>query len=205
MTIIEITPPGGNTDTIRKFISCSATLSSTGRTGNFAILLPSWDNDIFDKYPVGSDVRINQDGNIFRGWILNPSKQIDGQLKAVSITGMCYTGRTQKIMVTEVYINQKISDIVKDLFTKYAPEFNLDSIAKCDKIISLKINDIFLFDVIEELAALAGYEWFIDEPVPEEIDTLSHPAGWQELIETKIHKVFYPSETLYPSEHLYPC
>ena len=64
---------------------------------------------------------------------------------------------------------------------------------------------MFLFDAMEQLSTLAGYEWYIDEPVPEEIDALSQPSGWQELVEMMIHKVFYPSDDLYPSDGLFPC
>lgn len=203
MTTLEITPPGGLTDNIIAFKNCSVTLSATSRTGSFSVSLIN--GDIYDKYPIGSDVKITMDGSVFRGWILNPTKQLNGSIKTVLLRGLCYTGRTQKTMVTESYTDQKISDIVEDLFAKYAPQFNIDSVVNCDKVISIKFNDEFLFDAMEELATLAGYEWFIDEPVPELLDTSSQPAGWSELVNTFIHQVFYPSETLYPSESLYPC
>ena len=203
MVTLEITPPGKTMDTITQFKNCSVTLSGTGKTGSFSVNLVSIDEDIYEKYPIGSDVRITMDGNVFRGWVLNPTKQLNGSVMTLSLKGLCYTGRTQKILVTETYTNEKISDIVKDLFTKYAPEYNIDSVVKCDKVLpSIKFNDEFLFDVMNELAELAGYEWFIDEPVPELVDTLSSGL---ELIETRIHQVFYPSETLYPSNGLFPC
>lgn len=205
MVTLQITPPGGSPETITAFKNCSVTLSATSRTGNFSVNLIAADEDIYDKYPIGSDVRITMDGNVFRGWILNPMKQLDGLIKIVSLQGLCYTGRTQKIMVTENYTNQKISDIVEDLFTKYAPEYNQDSIVNCNKVISLKINDKFLFDVMEQLANLAGYEWFIDEPAPEEINAAAQSTGWFETVEARIHQVIYPGEDLYPSEGLFPC
>ncbi len=204
MTEIEITPPLGVTESVN-YASCSVNHVGTGKAGDFSISISTFDATLIDRYPMGSDVRINQDGNIFRGWVLNPTSQLDGTFWLIKLDGLCYTGRTQKIMVTEQYINWAISDIVKDLFTKYAPQFNQDSIVSCSKIISIKFQDQFLFDVMEQLATLAGYEFFIDEPVPEQIDTLSLPSGWAELVETFIHLVSYPSETLYPSEYLYPA
>lgn len=204
MTQIEITPPGGATETIKVYENCKTSTSASDKTGSFSLTIPSGDNSIFDKYPVGSDVRIIQDGNVFRGWVLNPPKSLDGALKVLVLEGMSYTGRTQKIIVTETYSNMAISAIVIDLFQKYAPEYNLDSIVPCNKVISIKFRDVYLFDAMEQLVQLAGYEWFIDEPMPEEIN-MSQPAGWSEIVETRIHKVFYPSESLYPSAGLYPC
>lgn len=204
-TQIFITSPGGETEEIKIYDNCSTSTSASDQSGSFSITIPSGDKSIFDKYPVGSDVKIIQDGNVFRGWILNPPKSIDGPLKILQLEGMSYTGRTQKVMVTETYSNWDISDIVVDLFTKYAPEYNFDSIVPCNKVISIKFNDAYLFEAIEKLSMLAGYEWFIDEPMPELIDSASQPSGWSELVDTIIHKVFYPSENLYPSEGLYPC
>lgn len=205
-TTLQITPPGGVTDTIIMFSRCTVTLSTTSKTGSFSVDLEGTDESIYDKYPIGSDVRINMDGNVFRGWVLNPTKQLNGQIKTLNLKGLCYAGKTQKILVTETYVNQTINYIVKDLFTKYASEYNQDSIAACNKIISsIKFNDEFLFDVMEELATLAGYEWFIDEPVPDTVDTETLPSGWAEIVDTFIHEVNYPSVTLYPSEVLYPC
>ncbi|MCT8978311.1 hypothetical protein N4T77_17115 [Clostridium sp. CX1] len=204
MTTIEITPPGKETEQIIFYEKCSVKMSTTDKAGSFSLELPTTDTSIMDRFVVGSDVRIIQDDNIFRGWILNPARAVDGFMKNVSIEGLSYTARPQKILVTENYVNTKVSDIVKDLFNKYAPQYNLDSIVECDKVISYKFNDVFLFDAMETLAKLAGYEWYIDEPMPETIPQLES-NGWIELVEFKVSKVFYPSTELYPSETLYPC
>ena len=204
-TQIFITPPGGATDEIRAYDNCSTRSSTTDRAGSFSLTLPSFDTSILDKYVLGSDVRIIQDSNVFRGWILNSAKRKNGQRNIVEISGMSYAAKTQKIIVSESYTSQAISYIVKDLFLKYAPQYNLDSVVTCNKIISIKFSDVFLFDAIEQLAKLSGYDWFIDEPIPELIDTLTLSAGWQEIVESFIYACPIVSETLYPSEVLYPC
>ncbi|MCG8541247.1 MAG: hypothetical protein MJA82_15125 [Clostridia bacterium] len=207
MTIIEITPPGGEAKRIKAFVKCLAVMSSTDKSGSFSISIPisNQDIDILNKFVIGSDVRIMQGKSVFRGWILNAAKAINGPLKNIEISGMSYTARTQKILVTENYINQEISFIVKDLFSKYAPQYNQDSITECSKIISVKFNDIFLFDAMETLSNLAGYDWYIDEPMPEEINPQIESSGWVERVQTLIHKVNYPLEDLYPLETLYPA
>jgi hypothetical protein len=203
-TQIFITPPGGNEEEIKAYDSCQTTMSITDKAGSFSLTIPSFSTDIFDKYPVGSDVRIIQNDNVFRGWVLNPARKRNGSLSSVEISGLSYTARLQRILVTENYSNQKVSDIVLDLLQKYAPKFNQDSIVTCHKVISIKFNDVFLFDAMEQLASIAGYEWYIDEPVPKQINTQPQGSGWHELIETIIHKISYPSESLYPAIDLYP-
>ena len=125
--------------------------------------------------------------------------------------------------MTENYENWKISDIVIDIFTKYMPSMNQDSIVACDKVITIRFRDEFLFDCMEQLAKLAGYEWVIFEPLPEEISPGPENSGWVELVELippaltadealgweeiTQYRTYYPprpSETLYPAEDLYP-
>ena len=204
-TKIFITPPGGDTAEIKIYDKCTTKQSTTDKAGAFTLTFPTFDKDILEKYPLGSDVRIIQDESVYRGWILNPARSKDGSKKTLQIDGMSYTGRTQKVLVTENYVDQKIGDIVIDLFSKYAPQYNLDSVIECDKVISIKFDDVFLFDAMEQLAKIAGYEWYVDEPVPELIDTTVKPAGWRELVDIFIWKVFYPSENLCPSKSLFPC
>lgn len=205
MTKIEITPPGGTTTVIKSYVICETSASVTDKTGGFSITIHSHDSNIFDRYPVGSDVRIIQGENVFRGWILNPPKTIDGVTKILQLEGMSYTGRTQKIIVNEQYTNWCISDIVIDLFTKYMPGINLDSVVDCNKVISIKFDDTYLFDAMEMIAEAAGYEWFIDEPLPEEIDTGLEVEGWIESVDVVVRQVIYPFETLYPSDYLTPA
>ena len=204
-TKIYITPPYEAEQELIIYDKCTVTMSTTDRAGSISISSNSKDDTFFDKFTVGSDIRIIQDGNVSRGWILNPPRNVSGKVNNIEIQGLSYAARTQKVLVTEVYSNQTISDIVIDLFTTYMPEYNLDSIVVCDKIINIKFSDVFLFDAMEQLAVLSGYEWFIDEPVPELVDTLSQPQGWAELVESFVHACPIASEALYPSEGLYPC
>lgn len=200
---IVITPPGGSPVTIELFNSLSVTLSATSRSGSFRFNILGTDTSIFDVYTVGSDVKITMGDNVFRGFVLNAKKSLSNQLKILAVDGVTYTGRTQKIIISESYTNEKISDIVIDLFTKYAPGYNTDSVVACDRVTSIKFNHAFLFEAMEDLATLAGYDWFIDEPVPEIIPS-SQPAGWAELATVAVNQVIFPSETLYPSEALIP-
>jgi len=149
---------------IKVYESCSVTLSGTNRAGSFTLELPSISKDIVDKFRFGSDVEITQDGNVFRGWVINNGKSLNNVVKNVSIQGADYSARTQKIIVTESYINQKISDIVKDLFEKYVPWATTNNVETTDKSVTIKFPDKFLWDCMEQLSSLAGdFQWYIDE------------------------------------------
>lgn len=162
-TTIKITPPGGAQDTIVAYDKCTTILSATSRAGSFSVVLPGFTSEIIDKYPVGSDVQIIQDGQLFRGWVLNPAKTLYRRLRLVSLDGPDYTAKTQKVLVTESYVSQRVDVIVQDLFATYLPWVTVTNIESCSKVISIKFSDVFFWDAMETLCKITGYEWYIDE------------------------------------------
>lgn len=162
-TIIKITPPGGTTKTIDTFQACTTILSVTDRAGSFRLSLPSFDNSIIDAYPVGSDVLIVQDENIFRGWVISPPKSLYGETRTVNLEGATYTSRTQKLIVTESYSNVAISNIVLYLFSKYASWATATNVQACSQTVSISFADMYLWDAMEQLCKLSAYDWYIDE------------------------------------------
>ncbi|MTI82581.1 MAG: hypothetical protein FH756_01520 [Firmicutes bacterium] len=203
-TTIKIIPPGGKEYTVRTYEQCRVTLSATDRAGSFILGLPDTTGDLVDRFPVGSDVEITQDESVFRGWVMNPPKLKKDQLIYITIEGLDYTARTQKIIVTESYVDTKISDIVLDLFTKYAPEFDTEDVMPCDKRVSIKFPDVFLWDAMEKLSEIAGYEWYVNAKLPEEIPEVE-ATGWAELVTHTFIACPVPSSELYPSSSLFPC
>lgn len=152
-----------NGEEVRSYDRCNVTLSGTNRAGSFDLVLPRLDKSLLDKVKFGADVEIMQDGNVFRGWVMNPGKSLDGKVKSISIQGADYSARTQKILVTESYINQKISDIVIDLFEKYVPWATINHVEQAEKRVTIKFPDKFLWDCMEQLSTLVGFQWYIDE------------------------------------------
>lgn len=162
-TQIVITAPGGQQHTVRAFETCQTNLSVTDKAGSFSLALPSFDNSLIDAFPVGSDVQIIQDENVFRGWVVKPPKTLNGKVKTVSLQGSTYTSRTQKIIVTESYTNTAVSDIVTDLFTKYVPWATRGNIQPCAKSVTIRFGDSYLWDAMEQLCQIAAYDWYIDD------------------------------------------
>lgn len=162
-TKIYITPPGGTQDEIYVFDSCTVTQSVTDKSSSFSLVLPDFESGIVDKYPVGSDVIIEQDDYKFRGWVIKPPKTMNSIVKTVTLEGASYTSRTQKIIVTKSYTAAQIGNIIVNLFDTYAPWVTLTNVEMSSKVITISFADMYLFDVMEKLSGIAGYEWYIDE------------------------------------------
>lgn len=160
-TFIMLTPPGQAPEVITVYDSVSLSQSMTDRAGSFSISLPVLKSVDITRFVVGTDVFITQESHNFRGYVTNPPVKINGPIKTVVLEGADYSAKTQKIIVTESYASQKISDIVADLFTKYLP-WATSNIQTCDIEISINIPDLFLWDVLENLCTISSFQWNID-------------------------------------------
>lgn len=162
-TKIQITPPGGTAINIIAYEKCTTNLSSADRAGSFLLELKEFDSALIDTFVFGSDVRIVQNCHVFRGWVIEPGKSLNGKVRTITLSGADYTAKTQKIIITESYVNQTIDFIVNDMFAGYVPWATRTHISTCSKAITIKFADKFLWDVMEQLCKISGYEWYIDE------------------------------------------
>ena len=163
-TIIKITPPNQPQEIIINYESCNTDKSITDRAGSFSIAIPILSNTDTTKYVVGTDVLIEQDGHIFRGWVIKPPKKIvNGMITLIGLEGADYTAKTQKIIVTESYTNIAIDQIIVDLFTKYVPWATINNVQACSRQLTIKLPDLYSWDAMEQICGLCGFDWFIDE------------------------------------------
>lgn len=162
-TIIKITPPGGVQRTITLYDTVTVSRSTADRAGTYSIVMRNADSDLIDLFSIGSDVQITQDGHKYRGWVLNPAKALDANIRTIQLDGLDYTAKSQKIIVTEAFVSKRIDDIVDTLFSSYVPWGTRTGIEECSTVISIRFGDVFLWDAMERLCELTGYEWFIDE------------------------------------------
>lgn len=162
-TTIRITPPGGTAIDVITYEKCTTSLSSANHAGTFSLELKEFDSALIDTFVFGSDVQIGQDGHIFRGWVIQAGKALNGPVRSISLSGVDYTAKSQKIIVTESYIDKTINYIVNDLFAGYVSWATRANIAACLDVITIKFADKYLWDVMEQLCKISGYEWYIDE------------------------------------------
>jgi len=162
-TIIKITPPGKSTVTLASYDQCTTSFSDGNRSGSFNISFSTSDAVDVDRFPFGSDVLIDQNGSLFRGWVMAPGKSREGLIKKIiSLSGADYGAKTQKILINESYSNQTIDSIIRDLFGSYVPWATTNKVDFCNKTITITFNDKFLFDAIEQLTEISGYKWYVD-------------------------------------------
>lgn len=175
-------------ETIKAYESVSIQQSTTDRAGTFTIILPFHATASTTAYVVGTDVQIQQEDHHFRGYVQNPPIVLNGPFKMLSLEGLEYSAKAQKIVVTESYTaGDTVSVIVADLVSTYLPWVTSD-IATCDIVMDDKYPDKFLWDVLEKICSVVGYNWYIDENWVFRFfasSTQTNPAG---ITENNYHK-----------------
>lgn len=156
-TTITIKPPNSTAFNLTSFDTCDTTQDSEGvSTCN---ITTQDDVDI----TFGSDIRVVQCDNIFRGYVQYINENIVENRKVKTITAMDYTGKAKKIVVSEKYEDTDLGTILDDLIEKYMPELTRTNIETTGKTATLVFNQKFLLDAINQIKELSGYYFAIDE------------------------------------------
>lgn len=159
---IYVKPPSGAQTQILAFENLTTTSSSTDRAGSFGFEILDTDGSQVNAYPRGTDVLIFQDDMIFRGYIDKVPVSVFATIRKLSITGVSYSAKTQEIIVNETFEETEIGDILSALFTAYMPIVGITTyVEACAEEVSLNFSDAYLWDAMEQLASLAGYNWAI--------------------------------------------
>ena len=162
-TVIRIAPPTGGQYTVYIYENCSVNMSITDRAGEFSITLPFYFETDISSLGVGYDVEINQNGHVFKGWVITPPITRNGPVKTITLEGADYTAKTQKIIVTESYSSVAVSTIIDDLFQKYVPWATRNNISTISRPLTIRFPDVYLWDAMEQICELTGYNWYIDK------------------------------------------
>ncbi len=167
-TIITITNPAGtDSRTFGVCEQCNVQRSATGRVSTFDFTVKAIDNSFIDRFLKGSDVQIWQGWGdnppqTMRGWLNVPGKALDWKVRTIQFSGVDYTGKLQNVIVTESYDGETIDFIVKDLAAKYVPWATVVNVQTSSTAIKKKFNREYLFDALEFLASIVGWEFYID-------------------------------------------
>lgn len=162
-TTITLTPPSLPAETIRAYNSVSVQQSTTDRAGSFTLNLPFHSTADITNYSVGTDVQITQGTHNFRGFVKNPPVVLNKPFKELMLEGLEYSAKAQSIIVTKSYTaDYTLTYIVNDLVTAYLPWVVSSSIEVSTFTFNAKYPDKFLWDVLEEICSLSGFNWTID-------------------------------------------
>ncbi len=151
--------------------SCNVTQSTSQMipSFNFSVKIEKSDKDnLVDRFPpLNTEVVIFQGrpGNLRKtmcGYLKSPPKSREGSVITLEYSGCGYYDKTHYIIVNESYDNKTIDFIIKDLHSKYLPDFDIGVIEFSDKVISIRLSMEFLYDAFEKIAQTINFIPYID-------------------------------------------
>jgi hypothetical protein len=115
----------------------------------------------------GDDIEV-YDGTtqIFGGTILKVDEStLSAGDKGIvyQITAVDYTYEMDKKLVSKTYENETIKDIITDILSEYAPDFDADNVDSGFEIKKIVFNQIPTSQCIKKLAEATRYDWYVDE------------------------------------------
>lgn len=126
------------------------------------------DSDGTHKPEVGQEVNIfyyNGSNYVLRfaGKIEEvPQVQIKHGVYSYELTCVDYTQELNRRLVVETYTGQTAGDIIRDIVSNYALGLGTAYVQDGPSINSIAFNYKYPMECIEELAALTGYDWYVD-------------------------------------------
>lgn len=125
-------------------------------------------NDRFEYISVNDEIEIKLGYNtplttVMRGLVTAADKQMSGDGSVIEIEGADFGQLLQQRVAAEVYLNENIADIVKDLIVKYAPDIDTSAVVDPGRTLeSFRLAYESLFDAIKKLADRVDYQFYVD-------------------------------------------
>lgn len=114
---------------------------------------------------VGDNVKVYDDQElIFQGKVTRTrTTALSQALKKISVTAVDYTRELDNKVAAHTYQSQTAEFIIKDLLTRYAPQFTTNNVYAPITINYIKFSYQLLSECLQELADYTGYDWFVDQ------------------------------------------
>lgn len=138
----------GVTDTIGNF-SFEVDNSDESRTGIWS------GNETFNFY---CDYATTATTKRFRGII----EKVSYKDYKIKVEGRSVSSKLLDITVTQAYENTETSEIIKDLFDKYAPEFTYNNVNTSTTNVTVNFYQKPFWEALQDLAKSAGFDIYID-------------------------------------------
>jgi hypothetical protein len=113
---------------------------------------------------IGANISIyDDDYRIFGGAILSSRQTMDsGKILSITVDAVDYTRFIDKKLIVESFENSTVLEILTYLRDKYWPGFSVEGV-DCDVLIdSIVFNYVEGSVVLNKLAEITGYEWYIN-------------------------------------------
>jgi len=117
-----------------------------------------------------SEVVVKDSGTAVFGGFVQKWSRVNGMVEA---EGLDYTSILTKVYVNEVYNNQLIHVVIKDLLDKYAPSLTYTNVyTSTTAPVELRFKNVQLFKALQELAKYDGASFFVDKDKDLNFDVL---------------------------------
>ncbi len=168
---VQLTDPGGTLRTLGSE-NLGFTLELDEELAHKATVDVSDPSSVFDDlYVLGSTVEIFCDSSnpptskVFKGYL--EEREVKQPAKTRRILSLVcneyFHVVAAGIQVAERYVNKKAGVIVKDLFSRYASEFNTVNVQDTDVTVEEVVLDYMsLLDAVDELAKLGFAQYYVD-------------------------------------------
>ena len=145
---------------------CTVKKSYKGTGGGAKAEMAYRDGTDYDNLKYGQEFtayRTSDDEKIFGGILEEPTRTQDRKTR-LSLKIQEYIYKTKKILVNETYRNEKITDIINDLCSKYLPsDFTYTKVSTTTKTLDyIQFKRKYLYDVFRDLAKYEDWLFFID-------------------------------------------
>jgi len=155
---------------ISKYVqSAKFTKCANQEVGSFTITISNPRGEFSDSY-VGNEVVELTMGitpgptdTKFRGFITKVwPKVLKGQ-NVIMLSGQQIGARLMDFIVNKSYSATEASEVIKDLISTYAEDFTTDNVTECTTPITINWVDKPLWDCIQEILTLTGYDAYVDD------------------------------------------
>lgn len=112
------------------------------------------------------NVKVYDDSTlIFAGTILKVDEGVESNADGVIYDVECssYEYEMDKDFASKTYEDESIFDIITDLLSSYAPDFDADNVDSTFNIEKIVFNQVPLSTCIQRLADIVQYDWYVDE------------------------------------------
>ena len=112
------------------------------------------------------DIKVyDQEANlIFGGTVLRMNETTDAGSDTLiyEMEAVDYSYEMNRELVAETYEAKTINEIITDILSLYATDFNADNVDTNYEISNIIFNQIPVADCIQRLADIVGYSWYVD-------------------------------------------
>jgi len=122
------------------------------------------DTSVSPVIQVGANITIyDDDYRIFGGAVISSSQTMDsGAILSIQVEAIDYTRFLDKKLIVESFTNMTVLEILTYLRDKYWSGFSVEGV-DCDVLIdSIVFNYVEGSTVLNKLAEITGYEWFVN-------------------------------------------